>query len=64
MRMNSTEKILLFRSCGMILWVLKQVTLSSRIDERKRQNTLTRLNQLIKDVTDYINYLRASEDEF
>ena len=62
--MNSTEKILLFRSCGMILWVLKQVTLSSRIDERKRQNTLTRLNQLIKDVTDYINYLRASEDEF
>ena len=62
--MNSTEKILLFRSCGMILWVLKQVTLSSRINERKRQNTLIRLNQLIKDVTDYINYLRASEDEF
>ncbi len=49
--MNQTEKLLLFRSWGMILWVFKQIVLSSHIEQKAQAKILTRLNGLIKDVT-------------
>ncbi len=40
--MNQTEKLLLFRSLGMILWVLKQIVLSSPIEEKAQAKILTK----------------------
>lgn len=62
--MNQTEKLLLFRSLGMILWVLKQIVLSSSIEQKAQAKILTRLNGLIKDLTNYVNKLLANEEEF
>ena len=62
--MNETEKLLLFRSLGMILWVFKQIVLSSRIEEKAQAKILTRLNGLIKNVTNYVNELLANQEDF
>ena len=62
--MNQTEKLLLFRSLGMILWVFKQIVLSSRIEEKAPAKILTRLDGLIKDVTNYVNELLANQEDF
>lgn len=62
--MNQTEKLLLFRSLGMILWVFKQIILSSRIEEKTKAKILTRLNGLIKDVTNYVNQLLVNQEDF
>ena len=48
----------------MVLWCLKQCALNTGINNITQRKILTKLNQLIKDVTDYINYLREKEDEF
>ncbi len=62
--MNQTEKLLLFRSLGMILWVLKQIVLSSPIEQKVQAKILTRLNGLIKDLTNYVNELLANQEVF
>ena len=62
--MNQTEKLLLFRSLGMILWVFKQIVLSSSIEQKAQAKILTRLNGLIKDVTNYVNELLANQEVF
>ena len=62
--MNQTEKLLLFRSLGMILWVFKQIVLSSPIEEKAQAKILARLNGLIKDVTNYVNELLANQEDF
>ena len=62
--MNHTEKILLFRTCGMVLWLLKQIALNSSVHNKSQRNTVTKVDQLIKDITDCINYLREKQDKF
>ena len=62
--MNQTEKLLLFRSLGMILWILKQIVLNSHIEQKAQSKILTRLSGLIKDVTNYVNKLLANQEDF
>ncbi len=61
--MNQAEKLLLFRSLGMILWVLKQIVFNSSIEQKAQAKILTRLNGLIKDVTNYVNELLANQKD-
>lgn len=62
--MNHTEKVLFFRTCGMVLWCLKHIILNTDTNDITQGKISTKLDQLIKDITNYINYLRAKEDEF
>ncbi len=55
--MKLKEKILIFRTCGMVLWVLKEIVYHSRIDEAVKTKIVTRINGLIKPVTVYVNDL-------
>ena len=58
--MNQSEKILIFRTCGMVLWVLKELIYHSRIDEVAKVKIIGKVNFLLKDVTDHTNHLRSN----
>lgn len=57
--MELNEKILIFRTCGMVLWVLKSLVRHSNISDRDSQKIVERIDYLIKLVTDQVNDLQA-----
>lgn len=59
--MELKEKILIFRTCGMVLWVLKEIVDHSRIDEATKKKIVSKVNDLIEPMTDRINDLRAKD---
>ena len=58
--LTSYEKLLIFRSLGMILYVLKHFVVLSKIQESYKRRILERINSLIKEVTDHVNELLVS----
>ncbi|MEY2833332.1 MAG: hypothetical protein RLZZ574_2591 [Cyanobacteriota bacterium] len=55
--MELNEKILIFRTCGMVLWVLKNLVQHSNISDSEK--IVERIDGLIKPVTAQINDLQA-----
>jgi hypothetical protein len=57
--MELNEKILIFRTCGMVLWVLKNLVQHSNISDRDSEKIIAKIDCLIKPVTDHVNDLQA-----
>lgn len=60
--MNRSEKILIFHTCGMVLWVLKEIVYHSQMERYDREKIVQKINTLIKPITEHINNLRSSID--
>ena len=61
--MNHKEKILIFRTCGMVLWVLKEIVYHSRINESNKTKITTKIDSLIRPMTTHINELQSRHNE-
>ena len=57
--MELNEKILIFRTCGMVLWVLKNLVRHSNISDRDSEKIIEKIDGLIKPVTAQINDLQT-----